>query len=123
MGKSSREVVSIPARVDPATDVILCSPACEKQAGELSGGPEMSESTEEQWKMSVQWQGMCSPSMATWNISVASDAVMCGMVGKREEAERETQAATIDCLPQDLAWDSASGCGAGGVLWEAGNST
>lgn len=120
MGKRSREVVITPARVDPATDVILRSPACEKQAGEPRGGPEMSESTEEQWKLSVQWQAVCSLSTATWNISVASDAFMCGMVGKREEAERDT--GSCHRLP-------ASGRGMGqckwvwGMLWEAGNST
>lgn len=45
MGKHSR------VGVDAATDDILHSPACEKQAEERCGGPERSEITEEQKKM------------------------------------------------------------------------
>lgn len=93
MGKHCR------VRVDAATDDILHSPSCEKQAGEQCGGPKRSESTEEQ-KMLAQRQGV-------WD-------------GGVEKGGRETQAVTIDCLPQDLSWDNAGECG---DALGAGNST
>lgn len=95
MGKRSREV-----RVGAVKDVILPSPAYEKQAEEQCGGPERSESTEEQ-KMLVQWQGVLTeygnlePICGLW-----WDHVWDGGV---ERGGRETQAVTIDCPPQDLA--------------------
>lgn len=98
MGKRSREGVAV--RVDAAKDVILPSPAYEKQAEEQCGGPERSGSMEEQ-KMSVQWQGVpteyghLEPICGLW-----WDHVWDGGV---ERGGREIQAVTIDCLPQDLA--------------------